>query len=367
MKLIFSLLLLIHGLIHFMGFAKAFGFGNLAQFSKEISKPMGVFWLLTALLFIISAILYLTKKETWPIFAIIAVLVSQFLIFMVWKDAKFGTIANVIILLASISTYGHNQFNKMVQTESTQILQNIEVENLPITSNETISQLPEVVQKWMQNSGVMGKEKIVSVRLKQKGEMKTKPGGKWMPFRAIQYFDVENPAFVWSTKVDFMPGINMVGRDKLIDGEGAMLVKLAGVVAVVDERNNEKITSGAMIRYMAEIVWFPSAALNDYIKWETIDANSVKATFTLNGKAVSGIYMFSDEGNFKSFEADRYYGGKNNSIIEKWKVVTLSHKLFNGNKIPNKCGVTWKLKEGDFNWLNLEITAWEYNTKEQYE
>jgi len=29
----------------------------------------------------------------------------------------------------------------------------------------------------------------------------------------------------------------------------------------------------------------------------------------MNGEEVSGIFWFSEEGDFKSFEADRYYGG----------------------------------------------------------
>lgn len=367
MKIVLPLILVFHGLIHFMGFAKAFDFDNMAQFTKEISKPMGLLWLLTGLLFLVSGILYLMKKETWPILAVIAVVVSQLLIFMVWKDAKFGTIANIIILLVGTSVYGHYRFDKMVRTESEQLLQRIKVENLPIISKAAIDRLPEIVQKWMGNSGVIGNEKLVSVRLKQKGEMKTKPEGKWMPFTATQYFNVEDPAFVWTTEVDFMPMVDMVGRDKLIDGQSEMLIKLANVIPVVDEGKNEKINSGAMLRYMAEMVWFPSAALNDYIKWEAIDADAAKATFTLNGKSVSGIYTFSDEGNFKSFEADRYYGGKKDSKLEKWKIMASDYKEFNGIRIPNKCSVTWKLKEGNFNWLNLEITAWEYNTTEQYE
>lgn len=367
MKIVLTLLIFIHGLIHFIGFAKAFDFGNLAQFSKEISKPIGLFWLLTGMLFIISAVLFWMKKETWPILAIIAVVLSQILIFMFWKDAKFGTIANIIILLMGISANGNFQFDKMVRTESKQLLENIKIDNLPIVTKEDVNHLPELVQKWLQNSGVIGKEKIVSVRLQQKGEMKTKPESKWMPFTATQYFNVQNPAFVWSTEVDFVSMVNMVGRDKFMRGEGEMLIKLANVIPVVNEGNNDKINQGAMVRYMAEMVWFPSAALSDYIKWEPIDANAAKATFILNRKMVSGIYTFSDEGNFKSFEADRYYGGKKDSKLEKWKIIASDYKEFNGIRIPNKCSVTWKLKEGDFNWLNLEITAWEYNTTEQYE
>lgn len=367
MKNALLLLMVLHGGIHLMGFVKAFQLAEINQLSQSIGKPSGLLWLLTTLLFVVGAILLFLKKDWWPIVAIIAVILSQILIILVWKDAKFGTIANIIILLMGISANGNFQFDKMVRMESKQLLENIKIDNLPIVTKEDANHLPEIVQKWLQNSGVIGKEKIVSVRLQQKGEMKTKPESKWMPFTATQYFNVQNPAFVWSTEVDFVSMVNMVGRDKFMRGEGEMLIKLANVIPVVNEGNNDKINQGAMVRYMAEMVWFPSAALSDYIKWEPIDTNAAKATFILNGKMVSGIYTFSDEGNFKSFEADRYYGGKKDSKLEKWKIIASDYKEFNGIRIPNKCSVTWKLKEGDFNWLNLEITAWEYNTTEQYE
>lgn len=363
MRIVLLLILLFHSLIHFMGFAKAFDFGNIAQFGKDISKPMGLLWLLTGLLFIVSGILYLMKRETWPILVIVAVVVSQILIFTVWADAKFGTIANVIILLVGIVGLGHCQFNKMVQKESKGLLQTIQVKDTAVITESDISHIPEIVQKWMQNSGVIGRESIVSVRLKQKGEMKTKPESKWMPFTATQYFNVERPAFIWSTEVDFMPMFNMVGRDKFINGEGAMLIKLANVIPVVNEGDNEKINSAAMLRYLAEMVWFPSAALNEYIQWKSIDSNSAQASFTLYGETVSGIFNFSDEGNFESFEADRYYGGGKDASLETWSVKAEGHKTFNNIKIPNKCNVTWKLKEGDFNWLNLEIMELEFNIK----
>lgn len=347
-----------------MGFAKAFNFMNISQLSKEISRPFGLLWLLTGFLYITTVILFLIKKEPWPLLGISAVILSQILIFTVWKDAKFGTLPNTIMLIICIVAVGSNLFNAMVKKESSEILQNIPAKNLSKISKENIKQLPEIVKKWIQNSGTMGKEEIVSVWLKQKGELKTKPKSNWMDFTAEQYFNIVSPAFIWTTQVDFMPMVNMVGRDKLINGQGEMLIKLANVIPVVNEGNNKKINSGAMVRFLAEMVWFPSAALNDYINWEPIDTNMAKATFTCNGKSVSGIYEFSKEGQFKSFVAYRYYGGKNNSKLEKWKIIALDHKEIGGLYIPNKCKVVWKLENGDFNWLNLEIINIEYNIKQ---
>ena len=63
MKIAITFIFVIHGLIHFMGFAKAFDYDNMAEFTEEISKPTGVFWLLTGLLFAASAILFMLKKR----------------------------------------------------------------------------------------------------------------------------------------------------------------------------------------------------------------------------------------------------------------------------------------------------------------
>jgi hypothetical protein len=91
-----------HGLIHFMGFAKAFHYGNITQLSKEISKPFGVAWFSTAVIFIIATVMLFVKKEAWPYVAITGVIISQILIVGSWHDAKFGSIANVLILIVAI-------------------------------------------------------------------------------------------------------------------------------------------------------------------------------------------------------------------------------------------------------------------------
>ena len=49
-------LLAVHGLIHLMGFAKAFGYAELPQLTKPISSEMGVAWLAAGLLVIASAV-----------------------------------------------------------------------------------------------------------------------------------------------------------------------------------------------------------------------------------------------------------------------------------------------------------------------
>ena len=101
-RYILFFILIIHGMIHFMGFAKAFGYGAVSQLTKDISRQMGAWWFFTAVLFIAAAVIFLTNKDTWWMTASVAAIISQVLIISSWQDAKFGTIANCIVIGAVI-------------------------------------------------------------------------------------------------------------------------------------------------------------------------------------------------------------------------------------------------------------------------
>lgn len=99
MRIIFLIILLLHGLIHLMGFAKAFQLAEIEQLTLPISKSSGIFWLLTCILMLSSGAAYLLNLNWWWVIALLAVIISQVLILMYWQDAKAGTIANVLILI----------------------------------------------------------------------------------------------------------------------------------------------------------------------------------------------------------------------------------------------------------------------------
>ena len=95
----------LHGLIHFMGFAKAYNYAEISALTQPINKTSGFLWLTAAFLFLISSLLLLFKIDFWWFIAIIGVIISQYLIIQVWQDAKFGTIANLIIIIFIVLTF----------------------------------------------------------------------------------------------------------------------------------------------------------------------------------------------------------------------------------------------------------------------
>ena len=109
-KLAFIVLLLGHGLIHLLGFLKAFDLAQVNELTQEISRPLGFLWLIAAMLFIITAVAFALKKRWWWATAIVAALLSQILIFTAWQDAMFGSIANLIILVVALLQLGSVRF-----------------------------------------------------------------------------------------------------------------------------------------------------------------------------------------------------------------------------------------------------------------
>ncbi|MFN4255736.1 MAG: DUF6544 family protein [Saprospiraceae bacterium] len=354
MRYFFAFVLLVHGLIHFMGLAKAFGYAEINNLTQPISRPAGAAWLLAALLFVVGTGLFLWRKDAWWMVVAPAVVVSQILIFMSWRDAKFGTVANLIALAAVVLAIAAWQFDGMVRREMSAFLPEKTAAAPKIVTPEMLAGLPPVVRRWLETSNIVGKPMARNVRLRQRGEMMTKPGGQWMPFEAEQYCTVEKPGFLWRTEMQAAPFVPIVGRDKFEDGRGHMLIKLLSLVPIADAKGPE-IDQGSALRNLGEICWFPSAALRDYIVWEPLDSLSAKATMTVGGKAVSGIFRFNEAGDLASFEAKRYYDRKEGATLEDWFIASTAWRDFGGIRVPYKHEVTWRLKTGDFTWLKLEV------------
>ncbi|HSL88547.1 MAG TPA: DUF6544 family protein, partial [Ignavibacteriaceae bacterium] len=278
-----------------------------------------------------------------------------------WQDAKFGTIPNIIILFVAIIAFADWSFNRSVDLEISEML-SAAVDKKEILTEDNVTYLPSIVQKWLKNSGAVGKEKISSVRLKQKGQMKMKPDQeKWYEANAVQYFTVDNPAFIWKVKVEMMPLVYFTGRDMFKDGKGSMIIKILSLINIVNDSDNEKLNQGTLQRYLGEIIWFPTAAVSPYIKWEEVDSLTAKATMTYKGTIGSAVFTFNQNGDFEKFSAMRYMGTEEDSQLKEWVITLNEYAVYDGINIPVNGEATWKLDDGDFTWYKLEIYDVVYN------
>ncbi len=361
MRIVLLALIGLHAIIHLFGFLQAFEFSEFNGISQVISKTSGLLWLVASLLFMVTAILYFIHSNIWWAFGLTTIVISQILIFNYWSDAKYGTIANLIVFVGVLLAYLNNNFQHLVSNERTQMFEtSVKYQGDSISSHQ-ISDLPVVVQKWMNYSGVIGKSTISTVFLIQDLQLKLKPEQEnWSQGSAEQYFTIQPPSFNWDIETQMNPLMSAIGRDKFENGKGEMLIKLFGLIPVADVKNEEKINQAALQRYLAEIVWFPSAAMSEYLVWEEIDEFSAKATMEYNGTKGSGIFYFDEFGQFEKFTAMRFKSPTDSEPTE-WTVVANRTEERNGIKIPTECEAIWSLESEKWTWLKLKIKHIEYN------
>jgi hypothetical protein len=235
-----------------------------------------------------------------------------------------------------------------------------------IVTEEMLQKLPEPVKRYLVYTGVLGKPIIQTVRLKQVGKIRKDAEQPWMNFEAKEYYSSNSPCFLWVAYMKFF-GLPLVKvRDFYMEGKGNILVKAVSLFTVANSAGKE-MDQGAMMRYLNEMMWFPSAFLRDNISFESIDSNSARVTLKDMGKSVTATMYFDFEGKLTNFMAPRYRDmGKNKFELENWSTPIREYGEFEGLKLPLRGAGVWNLKEGDLEYIDLTVTDLKYNPDEPY-
>lgn len=362
-------LLLLHGLIHLLGFVRAFHLAPVPQLTGQVlfGQPYGhlggVLWMAVALACLVAATLVLLRLPAWPVI-LGAALLSQGLVLAAWPDARWGSLPNAVLVLVAVSGFAMARF----RSES-EALSHLAVGPVgPVVTEADLATLPPPVARWLRRAGAVGHPIPRSVRLIQSGGLRTQPGARLMPARAHQHFTTDPPAFVWAAEVSLF-GLPIVGRDTWIEGRGRMLIRAAGLATLADVAD-EKIDQGALLRYLSELVWFPGAALHPAITWapaEGVEAalgapdQRARATLTWGERTGTAEFRFDAEGRVQSIHAQRYFGGGDTGRLEPWVVEITAWKTLNTFEIPVEGDVLWRLPAGDFRYFPWRVEAIEYD------
>lgn len=362
-----TVVLAFHGAIHLLGYLKWSRLATIPALSGRVLVPLSaarerVFaagWLAACCLLLAAATFRIARQDIWWVLGLVGILLSQCLILVAWPDAKAGTIANLVILVPAVIAAAHTSFGKHIDEEAATLLADAGADTRSVTHDDLRS-LPLPVATWLETTGIIGRPRATTVRLQQRGQIRTKPAEPWMPARAEQYFSIDPPGFVWKVDASMKGLVPIAGRDKYVRGHGEMLIKAASLINVVNAAD-EAIDIGAMLRYLAEIIWFPSAALGPHVSWEPIDSTHARATLAYAGRSAPAVFTFDERGRALRFDADRPLGGGKDAKVTPWFGVNSEWRTFEGIEVPTRGEVGWHLPSGTFTYYRWEVDRVEFN------
>jgi hypothetical protein len=276
-------------------------------------------------------------------------------------------LVSVILVAAAVVTANMWNFRRRVNAEVKRLFaQASRADNRLLVTADSLDRLPLPVQRYLTYAGVVGKPVVNSVRIRQTGVMLPAPDKPAMSFTAEQYYSVNPPGFVWKASIR-MAGLPLAQvRDKYMEGSGHILGKIAGLFTMIELPPGQEVREGTLLRFLSEMVWFPSAFLSPYITWEPIDDCSAQVTLTDRGCSVTGRLYFDREGRLTSFVAKRYRAVDGRYELEEWHTPVEGYGSFEGLRLPIKGPAIWKLKTGDLPYVNVTITDVQYDIPELY-
>ncbi len=343
-----------------MGFAKAFSYSNMVQLTKDISKPVGVLWFATALLFVIAMILFLMDNSNWVSLTIIAAIISQILIISVWQDAKFGTIANVLALAVAISGWASLNFEAKFKNDVLTHLQRTNSLEMGLLTEGDIQSLPVPVQKYLRYCQVLNKPKVKNMKVVFDGEMREK-GKDWFPFRSVQYNFFDQPTRLFFMKGK-MFGITVPGYHCYQDATATMQIKLLGLFDVVNIKGEIMNKAETVTLFNDMCLMAPATLIDRRIVWTAIDSLSAKATFTNGVNKISAMLYFNEQGQLINFTSD----DRSALDMQQYRFSTpvKDYKSMNGINIMTYGETIWHYPDGEFVYGKFYLKSIDYNVSD---
>lgn len=364
MKTVFIIFLIIHGLIHLLGFVKAFGLSEVKGLQISISKFFGLLWFWAGFIFTVSAILVLYSNNLWWIAGFAAVLISQTLIFLFWKDAKYGLIANLIIMMVVTVGFGTWNFRSQYQKEVEINLNRIGYSPDSILTETDLQNLPDPVQKYIRNSGAVGNPKVKNFKIEFDGKIRKNEQSEWMPFTSEQYNFMGT-----STRLFFMVAtmfsMPVAGFHSFINGNSFMDIRLFSLFTVQFQSGKEMAISETVTFFNDMCCMAPATLIDNRIRWIESDSNKVQAEFSNNGITISAWLYFNDKGELINFVSEDRYAYSETDGMKKlrWSTPLKEYKVINGNNLAGYAETIYTYPEGDFCYGTFKLTNVSYNLK----
>ena len=256
-----------------------------------------------------------------------------------WTALGFGV---VLALGIGLVAFGSARWQDSTQAQ----MAKLEATRVPVPAGRydarEIDALPAPVQRYFRAVLKDGQSFIATATFELAGtiNMSSTGGEQWKPFTSSQRAVTHRPGFVWNGKVAMLPGLAARVRDSYIAGTGMLHAAMLGLYTVADVQGDGEIARGELMRYFAEMPWYPTALLpSQGVRWAAVDERSANATLVDGPISLTLLFRFDDAGLITSVHADaRGAGVGKDMVMLPWDCSVSNYQLRHGMMVPTRGG-----------------------------
>jgi hypothetical protein len=225
--------------------------------------------------------------------------------------------------------------------------------------------LPPIVKKYLVYTGTVGKEKILNVRVKFDGRIRSKVEDSWMRFTSEQYNFFDSPTRLFYIKA-YKMGIPALGIHIYKEEVAIMKIKLAGLLTLVDAKGPE-MNQGETVTFFNDMCCMaPPTLIDKSIKWEIVDPLTVKAYYTNGNITISATLYFNIDGALLNFISNDRFETTDGKIYKNypWSTPIRDFADFGGIIAPTFATAIYSRPDSDFCYGEFNLKEIEYNCME---
>lgn len=361
-RIAFAGTLVLHGVIHLAGFAKAFELAALPQLTQPITRPLGLLWLVAGVLLVVSA--FIPARWFWWV-GTVALFFSSIAIIVSWHDAKLGLILNGVVLLGVGYAFAAQGPVSLAAEYQRNLRSMITKSRAPLIVTEgDLVTLPAAVQRYLRVTGSIGQPRIVDFRARWKGRIRNSASDPWMPFSAEQANTFgDTPARLFSMNAS-MKGLPVDIYHRFIDESATFRVRVLSAFTMVNASGPVMNQSETVTVLNDLCMLAPSALLGSALRWEASDARSARVAFTRGDYTVRATLHFNDAGELVDFVSDdrsRASADGKTFTRERWSTPLSDYRAFGTRKLSSRGKALTHDPNGTFAYAEVELQSIDYN------
>jgi hypothetical protein len=360
----------VHGLIHFMGAVKGFGWADVTELTEPIGPAMGVAWLVAGLSVLAAAALLAADHRHWWRASVLAAMLSQAVVVTSWSDARAGTAANALLLAAAVhgdAARGPRSLRtRYSQLSAESVAQAVTHDRHtgPLVQASELAHLPAPVADYVRASGAVGRPRVIGVKVRSHGRIRSGPDQPWMNWTGAQV-NTFGPTptrtfFMDATKAGLPIDVLHVYRE----GVATMDVRAMSMLPVIHS-SGPPIDRAETVTVLNDLCVFAPAALVDApIEWTAVDDRHARASWTVGLHTVSAELVFDDAARLVDFISDdRLRASANGHAFapQRWSTPVADYRRADGRLAATTGRGRWHpTDEESFDYLELHVDSIEF-------
>jgi hypothetical protein len=308
-----------------------------------------------------SAIAFVAWPRGFWMLDLAALVVSQGVIVTSWLDARFGTIANVLLLgsvVIGAAMWGPTSARARLERESAEGLARVRAAGeAAVVTEADLAALPAPLASYLRAAGWLGRSRTAAYHLRFRGRIRGGADEPWMDFTVEQQSFADRPTRLFLMDAS-MYGLPVQSFHRFADGHASFEVRIAGLVPIVDARGAELDQAETVTLFNDMCLLVPTTLLSPDVTYEEIDAHTVLARFTHAGRTISARLFFGDDGMLRDFVSDdRFRSSRDGSTFTPQRFSTPIHetRAFGPVRLAARADARWHPPEGELVYGEFEL------------